>query len=648
MSETAPKKKEVPFIKAVVARSERPTKLVNQVLSKYRIEAVGAAPTARPLRVAKVSFAGKKTIHGETSEFSFDWHINGNGVWGIMADENLAGKSSILQVILWALRGRPKSLTETVEQWIEKVDVGFVVDGRPMQVKFDVVDEQPVGLISFGEPSKSPIVKNFADTDEFQDSMQEIMLSALGLEPIPTSQQAGGRIVAYNDGWAAYTGAFLTDADSDAIIGEQTGGDLIQRLLQVYIGIPWVKTFFQARTQARLLEADTASRRRKLAGLGGKSLEDLESDLAEVEEKIADEGARSLASQRLNDARLERDALTKRISEMNRSYGQAKDTVELSYQSKVKAEQLVNAIKEENAASQFFGSLKPHSCPRCSSSIDESQIKKEQTDHACSVCSKPVEQPDPDEVAAQLQQAEERLTLARKTEKDATKFVNKLGRNMALARDELEVVGQTMNELAAAGTAADAGLLQTEKDRLQGMIEAARAIFESVDDNTDELAIVKAASDEANQRVQTAAISVMKEISGEVTRISQTLGMKDVESVTLKRNAHVEIVKGASLSKWKDLSPGERLRLRIATVIALSRGSQKMGMGRHPGLLLIDSPGREEMQPDDLKQTINELIGLTAEYPDTQMFIAMTGKPSDLSGVASDRIVHAAKGKKLW
>lgn len=54
------------------------------------------------------------------------------------------------------------------------------------------------------------------------------------------------------------------------------------------------------------------------------------------------------------------------------------------------------------------------------------------------------------------------------------------------------------------------------------------------------------------------------------------------------------------------------------------------------------------MQPDDLKRTINELIGLTAEYPDTQMFIAMTGNPSDLSGVASERIVHAAKGQKLW
>lgn len=445
-----------------------------------------------------------------------------------------------------------------------------------MQVKFDVVDEQPVGAITFGEPSKSPIVMHFVDTDEFQDSMQDMMLSALGLEPIPTSQQAGGRIVAYDDGWAAYTGAFLTDADSDAIIGEQTGGDLIQRLLQVYIGIPWVKTFFQARTQARLLEADTASRRRKLAGLGGKSLEDLESDLADVEDKITDEGARNLAAQRLNDARLERDALTKRIGEMNRSYGQAKDTVELSYQSKVKAEQFVNAIKEENAASQFFGSFKPHSCPRCSSSIGETEIKKEQTDHACSVCSKPVEKPDPAAVAAQLQQAEERLTLARKTEKDATKFVNKLERNMTSARDELEVVGRTMNELVTAGTAADAGLLQTDKDRLQGMIEAARAIFESVEDNTDELVIVKAASDEANERVQAAAISVMQEISAEVTRIAKTLGMKDVESVTLKRNAHVDIMKGGSLSKWKDLSPGERLRLRIATVIALSRGSQKM------------------------------------------------------------------------
>ena len=478
--------------------------------------------------------------------------------------------------------------------------------------------------------------------------MQEIMLSALGLEPIPASQVAAGRIVAYDDGWAAYTGAFLTDADSDAIIGEQVGNDLIQRLLQVYIGIPWVRTYFQARRHTRLLEQDSAARRRKLGGLDGKSLEDLELELVEVDEKLQDEGSSNLASQQLNAARAERDELTSRIQALSTSLNDAKKTAVSCRQSRIAAEQSVNAIAEEAAASQFFGLLKPHSCPRCSATIESERLEREHDTNECSVCTEPFVQTDPKKAVAEQTQAAERLTSAKKTERDAERFVKRLDKKLEDGRQDLERVGQTLNRLAAAGTAADAGILQSEKDRLEGMIQAVTALIEAEDDSADDLLIVRAAQDEAEQRVKQASTVVMAEISEEVTRIAKTLGMRDVESVTLKRNAHVDVLKGGSRSKWKDLSPGEKLRLRIATVIALSRGAKSLGMGRHPGLLLIDSPGREEMQPEHLHETISELVKLTKEYPDYQMFIAMTGIPSDLDGVPADRIRHAEKGEFLW
>lgn len=640
--------KELPFPKAIAARTGRSVKEVNATLSQYSIEAAGTAPSARPLRVVRIAFSGNKAIDDKQVPFEFEWDVDGNGVWGILAEENLVGKSSILQVVLWALRGRYKSLTATVRNWIEHVDVTFRVDGRYLRVQFDVEDDDPKGTTSFGSSAETATIRDFDGTDEFQDVMQEIMLSALGLEPIPTSQASAGRIIAYDDGWAAYTGAFLTDADSNDIIGERVGNDLVQRLLQVYIGMPWVRTLFQARQHTRLLEQDSAARRRKLEGLGGKSLNDLDQELVSVTEKLKDEGASNLASQQLNAARVERDDLTSRIQALSNSVTDAKNTQSTCRQSRVDAEQAVNALAEETAASQFFGLLKPHSCPRCSAMIEASRLKKEQDTSECSVCTETLVQVDPKEVAAEQAQAAERLKEAKQTERDAERFVKKLEKQITTGRDNLEKVGQTLNRLAAAGTAADAGILQSEKDRLEGMIEAANAILEAEDDSADDLLIVRAAQEEAAQRVEKASITVMAEISQEVTRLSKALGMRDVESVTLKRNAHVNVVKGGSLSKWKDLSPGEKLRLRIATVIALSRGAQSLGMGRHPGFLLIDSPGREEMQPEHLHETISELVKLTQDYPDYQMFIAMTGHPSDLTSVPHDRIRHAKKGDFLW
>ncbi|SFU15513.1 hypothetical protein SAMN05444141_11141 [Pseudovibrio denitrificans] len=640
--------KELPFPKAVAKKIGRPAKEVNETLARYSIEPAGAAPSARPLRVVRVAFSGSKTIDEQEVPFDFEWDVDSNGVWGILAEENLVGKSSILQVILWALRGRSKSLTATVKNWIQHVDVTFRVDERYLRVTFDVEDEDPSGNIAFGSSAETAINREFDGTEEFQEIMQEFMLSGLGLEPIPASQVAAGRIIAYDDGWAAYTGAFLTDADSDAIIGEQVGNDLIQRLLQVYIGIPWVRTFFQARRHTRLLEQDSTVRRRALRGLGGKSLEDLESDLADVNAKLEDEGASNLASQQLNAAHIERDELANKLETLSTSVSDAKTTAVKCRQSRIDAEQAVNALAEETAASKFFGLLTPHSCPRCSAKIEVDKLKKEQDTNECSVCTEVLVQADPNAAAAEKLRRDERLKDAKKTERDAERFVKRLVEKQVAAREALDAVGQTLTRLAAAGTAADAGLLQSEKDRLEGMIQAVTAILEAEDDTADDLLIVRAAQNEAEERVKQASISVMAEISEEVTRLAKALGIRDVESVTLKRNAHVNVVKGGSVSKWKDLSPGEKLRLRIATVIALSRGPKSLGMGRHPGLLLIDSPGREEMQQEHLEETIAELVNLTKEYPDYQMFIAMTGVPSDLQTVDTDRIRFAEKGQFLW
>ena len=255
---------------------------------------------------------------------------------------------------------------------------------------------------------------------------------------------------------------------------------------------------------------------------------------------------------------------------------------------------------------------------------------------------------DPKQLKAEQAQAAERLKDAKKTGRDAQRFVKRLEKKLQENRDQLDQVGRTLNRLAATGTAADAGILQSEKDHLEGMILAATAILEAENDSADDLLIVRAAQTEAEHRVKQASIDILAEVSAEVTRLAKALGIRDVETVTLKRNAHVDVTKGGSLSKWKDLSPGERLRLRIATVIALSRSAQSLGMGRHPGLLLIDSPGREEIQPEHLHEIISELVRLTDDYSDCQMFISMTGDPSDLKGVPDSRIRYAKKGKFLW
>src|SRR6266436_1328660 len=76
-----------------------------------------------------------------------------------------------------------------------------------------------------------------------------------------------------------------------------------------------------------------------------------------------------------------------------------------------------------------------------------------------------------------------------------------------------------------------------------------------------------------------------------------------------------------SLVRGRALSAGEQLRLRIANVIAHVRIARDHGVGRHPGLLLIDSPGNEEVAQENLVDSLDELKNVTTETGGLQMFV---------------------------
>ncbi|MBB4399284.1 hypothetical protein [Bradyrhizobium sp. ERR14] len=243
----------IPFVDAVAGRSKKDMAEVEATLTKHGVVAAPSPPPARQLRIKRIAFAGVKVLHGVTSDFEFGWDVDQDGLFGIVTRDNLVGKTTVIQVALWALRGSTKNLSDTVASWLRSVDVTFLADKRSVRVAFAIDDATPNGTVSIGEGVDQK-VHRFVDEPQFKRVMQEIMLEALALEPIPASRKlADGRMVAWDDGWTAYTRAFLADADSDAIIGEHIGNDLTQRLLQVFVGLPWARTLFQARARLNVL-----------------------------------------------------------------------------------------------------------------------------------------------------------------------------------------------------------------------------------------------------------------------------------------------------------------------------------------------------------------------------------------------------------
>lgn len=641
----------VPFADAVAVRCGRDISEVTSILAKHNIVASPSPPPANPLRINKISFRGEKILGENSTPIEFSWDVSETGLFAIVSSENLRGKTTIIQVALWALRGTIKDLTTTVKNWIRAVDVSLQAGDRNIRVEFSVIDGKERGTVSVclvNAPAEEAKVSSFDGADQFKRAMEEVMLEALALEPIAASRKIGDRTTAYDDGWAAYTGAFLTDSRSDAIIGETIGTDLTQRLLQVFVGLPWVRTLFQARSRKRVLESDIQMRKRKLTTLGGHSIEDLEAELSQTMLQIQDESVRNSAAERLLQAQSEyegaaqdaRDALT----ELNVSRREAED----AKSERLTAEKVLREMEEEQAAAAFFGRLSPKCCPRCSAAIPKGRLEREKSEHSCSVCLEVVVVPDEKAIRGEIATAKHRLAEAKGLESDATFLVLRREAEHKESRAKLNDAGTKLNNLASSGTAGDLQVLDRRRERLEGMLEVANAVVNADLADSDDLVILKAAEDEAQTRIDDTAGEVLSRVSDEVKRIVKRLGMNDVETIELKRNAHVSVMKGGTLSTWGGLSPGEQLRMRIATVIALVRIARGHGVGRHPGLLMIDSPGNEEVAEENLVNILEELRNVAAETEGLQMFVVMRGDPELFSDLPASRLKSAGPGEYLW
>ena len=270
------------FAEAVAMRCGVPVDQVEAALVQHGVTDAPAPPPARPLRLRRLKFSGVKTVHGESSDIAFDWETGQDGVWGIASDDNFTGKSSILQIALWAIRGAPKSLTGTVRGWLRRVEAELDAGNRPMQVSFEVTPDGVRGAVDLLS-ARREVTRSlpFDSDDGFKHLMSDLMLDALDLEPIAAAQasrRGDGKVQAYADRWLAYTGAMLFDSDSNALVGEQVGADLTQRLLQVFLGLPWATTLFRARAAARtrsrgaaVPEAARSARRQVHRGPAGRT-----------------------------------------------------------------------------------------------------------------------------------------------------------------------------------------------------------------------------------------------------------------------------------------------------------------------------------------------------------------------------------------
>ena len=643
------------WLDAIADKAKVDVARVEQVLATRHIVPTPVLPAPRRMKLLSITFGGEKHEVEDEGQYTFDWNDLGEGLWGMMTDRNLRGKSSIIEVVRWLLRGKPSAnMQDDVKAWINSASLRFDLDGIEHKVEVEG-REGARGLLSRRTAAAdATVIASFNSEKQFETVMSDFFLRAFSMESIATwreseSEDKRGQTVVH--GWPALSGAMFIGTNYDVVLGDLPATTGTQaRLMQMYLGVPWVSTLASAIAAQKLVDSgnDLDNRRRSQAARAKQTR------AAEIEAQVNKK--RDSLSTLPSD-----EAIQAELSQLSRKYAETKRREKamqerLDRESTAEAQANVaylqdrrdlQAHKESTAAGSIFRMLDPTCCPRCDHEIDKEKKKKEAVSHACSVCGEGISNGEDadyvkERLEASVKASKAALDKVQKTKKQADDSLVEL-------QAELERIQARSEELTKhLGTFDARKLLMNEIVMLEGRLEEARfdpGIGEITD---DESTVLKAIVTETELRSKAVRDEFLEEVSTSLLRYAKSFGMHSLSKAQLRGNANLLLVKGGADTSFSKVTKGERLRLKVATVLAMIQVGERRGIGRHPGLIMIDSPAAQEVAPEDLRGLLSGLQVVRKELPHLQIFVAGITSPAMHEFIAVDHRKEASNGGYLW
>jgi hypothetical protein len=304
-------------------------------------------------------------------------------------------------------------------------------------------------------------------------------------------------------------------------------------------------------------------------------------------------------------------------------------------------------ITDTIAAGRIFRALDPKCCPRCDAAVTDARREREQAANACAMCGEAMHADDDGE--AELAVAKETAAKS-KAAADAHRAhienaESECARGDAVRRCET-ALAKLESELRAGTRSSELTLTVA---RLEARLdEIRRPVASAQSERTAEVAILVAAVEECDARVKEIQEGLLTEVSKQIVEYARRFGMIQLSEARLKGNAHLDIVKGGKSTTFGAVTVGEKLRLKIATVLAILKSGEKRGIGRHPGLLFIDSPGAQELADDNLEDLMRELKAVSEELAHLQVIVAAVASPPMLAHVDAKRVLRKEGEDWMW
>lgn len=627
---------------------------VAETVARYQIKPSPVVPRPKRIALKRIYFSGTKARGDAAEVFVFDWGELKPGLWGILSERNQRGKSSIFGVVLWLMRGRsPSFLQEDVFQWIQKAALRFTVGDVTYQVSVVNNAEVEGDLSRIDEHGVAHELYRFSNSLEFESVMSSFMMGQLSLDPVVVwsgdAPADGGKRVTHE--WPFLSGAMFIGTDYTSLLGDVAYYGLPVRLMQMYVGLPWVSTLTEAKASESSLNKEKKATENKIAEEKQRYDNRIE-EIKIIINNISAELNKMPSTKQIHDSyrivsgRLR--AVFNSIRDAERQLEDARMFEEEANKAYLSDKKEIQQFVDAHAAGAVFRRLAPTICPRCEAAIPASRLEEEQKSGECCVCNEHIiEDEGVDakraELSEQVRASEDALSQGKRLLEVAQKALTALVEESDLLQKERERLEAELESYS------DRKELEYRLKMAEGQLdEVQRNFVDLVPEGTADAKVIAQLVKKIEGLVKSKQKDILEEVSDKILEFAKRFGLENYSQAQLNGAGQLKIIKGGKSTSYSKVTQGEQLRLKVATMLAIISVSHTSGVGRHPGLLMIDSPGSQEMVGTDLGELMSGMAEVISELPFLQVFVASVASDLMVNHIDEQKCVSVYGDNYLW
>lgn len=604
------------------------------------------------LVVRRVKFNGVKG----SQDFVFDWILD-QGTNMILAD-NLKGKSSIFKIIRYALTGDNDLAQDVrgwlrnvyvefsllTEGDNKTITAHLNFEGTRMSGRFYSVTID--GLID-QEIDARKLLYEAGSEKAFRDYVESFFFNEFDFYHLNWTQKSSAKdkneLVEAKASWRTYyESIYLSSRNSDKL----AYGGQEELIFQMLLGLTYTHAINRLKVKLDMTSFDLAKKRDAARFTVEKSEAEaraLKKNFERVEKEIERLKRKELKNIDVSDYFKERNELTNRVNGRNRQLDDLTDRrhavvrnvsmLRESVQGRVaqikgykdlirKAQKKKNDLEEYLAFGIFFSNLNVTVCPHCNTPVKKGD--KKTATKTCELCTHEVDGnarvdktiyeakinslqaeiigyekqsellkgtigKEGDTIDAQskgIKDMEREISELTKLNKDDFKHLTQIDDILSKANQEVKVIDQLLT-LEKAKAVLEFQLKDYENRKhndLADQISEYEARMELLEEALQALKAHRASEDQdVLENFKTLLLEELRE-----------LGITAITEVKLSDSFKILYNQNENWVDFNQISEGEQLRVKIAFYLSIIQCDIKYQAGRHPRLLIIDSPNKEE------------------------------------------------------